>query len=171
MCGFGNFNLFKEPLIRSVWWKEKYGSKNGVLVDGVLIYFSTDCYFQVSVFVFGDASLKGSGYQLMTELRVRSKESAVGGALDPHIPNENVSLLLPLRNDLPVSCNSVSLFPHKYSILLCQLPVTLVPLPYSLTFILPSESRFPLKQGLGRQLSFELFIIIFIIIIIMCLSL
>lgn len=130
-----------------------------MLLDGVLIYFySTDCYFQVSVFVFGDASLKCSGYQLMTELRVwwfyGSKESAVGGALDPHILNENISLLLPLRNDLPVSCNSVSLFPHKYAVLLCQLPVTLVHLPYSLTFILPSESRFLLKQEHGRYLSF-----------------
>jgi len=42
-----------------------------MLLDWVLIYFYwTDCYFQVSVFVFGDGSLKCSGYRLMTELRV-----------------------------------------------------------------------------------------------------
>lgn len=110
-----------------------------------------DCYFQVSVFVFGDASLQGSGYQRMTDLRVwclyGSKESPVGGAVDLHIANEKVVLLLLVRNDLPASYNSsMSLFPLKHCVLLCQLPVSLVTLPCHLTFILPSEIQFPLKR-------------------------
>ncbi len=129
---------------RKVWIKE--WSAGG---RGADFFKLTDCYFQVSVFVFGDASLQGSGYQLMTDLSVwclyGSKESPVGGAVDLHIANEKVVLLLLVRNDLPASCNSMSLFPHKYGILLCQLPVSLVTLPCHLTFILPFEFQFPLK--------------------------
>lgn len=139
---------------KSPWLGQRGGKKS---VDQRVECWWTGCwFFQVDRLLFssvslcfGDASLQGSGYQLMTDLRVwclyGSKESPVGGAVDLHIANEKVLLLLLVRNDLPASCNSMSLFPHKYGILLCQLPVSLVTLPCHLTFILPFEFQFPLK--------------------------